>query len=122
MMSLLGPLFWSGGAMRGNCEIGAHEGIVLGGGDKTLDALLHLINYDVTFWKSGDVIVQGQADMVNAGTVEMQDPHSFSGSLVYVSEERYCDGDFHSCDDPLRIHQWEDNDASLHPNHIGSTA
>ena len=50
---------WSGGTFRGNAEIGAHEGVIIGSGDfpessqkelMRLEMLCNLVNYGIFYW------------------------------------------------------------------------
>ena len=103
--------------MRGNCEIGGHDGMHLGGGVKRLEMLLHLINYEVLLWDTGDVLLTESANLINAGTIEMKYPSMFDAKITY-------DGHYDTSEPfpPSQIHMWEDADSAIHPHSIGSTA
>jgi len=116
-MTLNTKLVWSGGKMRGNAEIGGRDGMHLGGGVKRLEMLLHLINYEVLLWDTGDVLLTESADLINAGTIEMKHPSQFDAKITY-------DGHYEDAGvfPERQLHMWEDADSAIHPNHIGATA
>merc|ERR1711988_953884 len=115
-MTLFEPLEWKGGTIKGNVEIGANRGIKLGGVEKRLEALCHIINYGVMLWSQGDVVIANQANLVNVGTMEMKDPSNFHARLINLDESL---GGYP--DSTPKQYMWEDNDAAHHPHSIGSS-
>ena len=97
-------------------EIGANRGIKLGGGEKRLEALCHIINYGVMLWSEGDVVIANQANLVNVGTMEMKDPGNFDARVINLDESL---GGYP--DRTPKQYLWEDNDAAHHPHSIGSS-
>jgi len=98
-------LYWSGGKMRGNCEMGARAGLVVSGEDKRLEALMHIVNYGNMYWYSGDIVLREQAGIINSGTISIHEPETHTARIVNEFTEGYYDS---------KLTLWEDNDGSVH--------
>lgn len=94
-----------GGTLKGNCEIGARAGIEVGGDEKRLESLLHIVNYGNFLWYSGNIVLQEQGGIVNSGTITINQPETFTARILNQFTEGFYDS---------LITLWEDNDGSVH--------